>query len=461
MAALTTAQLPSLTTAQISVLTADQLNALSTKALPSLIAIQIKALSTDQLNSLNSMSKLSTAQIGYLTSDQITMLDDTLFDTMSTRQLAALATQQITGLTTSQIGTFSTADMRALTINAINALSSDQMSALDATDIGALSTTQLAGMKVGTVGKLTVEQVGAFTTQQISGLTNAVLKFFSTDQLAGLTMTQVAALTSLQINALSTDQRAALTASPLILDLNGDGVHTLGIGAGVQFDIRADGKKVNTGWVGSGDGLLALDRNGDGVINDGSELFGTATPASKGGKAADGFAALAELDNNHDGVVDSKDAQYGNLRVWVDANADGVSQASELQTLASLHIASLTVAAQASDVIDEGNWIGLQSSYTSSDGSTHTLADAWFLATHTSSLTQAINSYAQQADSSAGNGAGQLTQPDSSLNNAVAALSSQLAQYHATAPLSGTATAQHDDWLRKQTSTSQGILAAK
>jgi hypothetical protein len=354
--------------------------------------------------------------------------------------------------------------MRALTVNAINALSSDQMSALDATDIGALSTTQLAGMKVGTVGKLTVEQVGAFTTQQMRGMTNAVLKFFNTDQLAGLTMTQVAALTSLQINALSTDQRAALTASPLILDLNGDGVHTLGIGAGVQFDIRADGRKVNTGWVGSGDGLLALDRNGDGVINDGGELFGTATSTSKGGKAADGFAALGELDSNRDGVVDSKDAQYGKLRVWIDANADGVSQAGELQTLAALNIASLSVTAQASDVLDQGNWIGLQSSYTSNDGSTHALADAWFLATHTSSLTQAINSYAQQADSSASsNGAGQLNQPgsDSSLNNAVAALSSQLMQYQATTPLSGSATAQHDDWLRKQTSSSQGILAAK
>jgi hypothetical protein len=160
-------------------------------------------------------------------------------------------------------------------------------------------------------------------------------------------------------------------------------------------------------------------------------------------------------------VVDSQDAQYGNLRVWVDANADGVSQADELKTLASLNVASLTVAAQETSVVDQGNWIGLQSSYTSSDGSVHAVADVWFLAERTATLTQAMGSYAQQADSSAGNGAGQLTQPDSSLNNAVAALSSQLAQYHASAPLSGTATAQHDDWLRKQTSTGQGILAAK
>jgi hypothetical protein len=80
-------------------------------------------------------------------------------------------------------------------------------------------------------------------------------------------------------------------------------------------------------------------------------------------------------------VVDRKDAQFGALRVWVDANADGVSQADELKTLASLNIASLTVAAQASDVLDQGNWIGLQSSYTSTDGSTHALADVWFLAT--------------------------------------------------------------------------------
>ncbi|NOY73043.1 MAG: hypothetical protein GXP14_11860, partial [Gammaproteobacteria bacterium] len=95
---------------------------------------------------------------------------------------------------------------------------------------------------------------------------------------------------------------------PLALDLDGDGIETLAANGygGVLFDQNGDGVKRATGWVASDDGLLALDRNGNGTIDNGTELFGNSTPTA-GGTAADGLSALADLDTNADGRVDASD----------------------------------------------------------------------------------------------------------------------------------------------------------
>ena len=123
---------------------------------------------------------------------------------------------------------------------------------------------------------------------------------------------------------------------PLTLDLNNNGLETLPINATnpVYFDLTGEGVQSSVGWVAPSDGFLALDRNGDGLINDGTELFGDATPAYEAGtttpttgKTADGFEALAQEDTNADGVVNAQDANFANLRVWQDANQDGISQA--------------------------------------------------------------------------------------------------------------------------------------
>ena len=87
---------------------------------------------------------------------------------------------------------------------------------------------------------------------------------------------------------------------------------------------------------------LVLDRNNNGVIDNGRELFGDSTVMSNGQTAADGFAALADLDSNQDGVINANDAQFANLRVWRDLNQDGVSQANELSTLDQQNIASIS-----------------------------------------------------------------------------------------------------------------------
>ena len=136
---------------------------------------------------------------------------------------------------------------------------------------------------------------------------------------------------------------AAQTTSPLVLDLDGDGVETVGLANGVHFDHDGNGFAQQSGWVHSDDGLLVLDRNGNGLIDNGSELFGNNTQLSGGANAANGFAALAELDGNGDGVIDANDAAFGDLRVWRDMNGNGRADAGELFTLSELGIASLNV----------------------------------------------------------------------------------------------------------------------
>ena len=74
------------------------------------------------------------------------------------------------------------------------------------------------------------------------------------------------------------------------------------------FDLDSDGKEENISFAGKGSGFLALDKNGDGKINDGSELFGT--------KSGDGFRDLAEYDEDKNGWIDENDSIFGKLRVW-------------------------------------------------------------------------------------------------------------------------------------------------
>ncbi len=109
---------------------------------------------------------------------------------------------------------------------------------------------------------------------------------------------------------------AEQTSSPLILDLDGDGIETTGVKDGAYFDHAGDGFSEQTGWVGANDGLLVYDRNGNGRIESGAELFGDNTLLVDGNHAANGFEALAELDDNQDGKIDAQDAAFANLRVW-------------------------------------------------------------------------------------------------------------------------------------------------
>jgi hypothetical protein len=169
-----------------------------------------------------------------------------------------------------------------------------------------------------------------------------------------------------------------VAATPLVLDLNGDGVQTLGIEQGVQFDLLNTGAKQNVGWVDKHDGLLVMDLNGDGQVNNGSELFGDRTVLADGSHAKDGWAALAAQDSNADGVIDATDANFDKLRVWVDANSDGITDAGELRTLADAHIASINLNHTGGSVQQNGNVVEAASSFTTTDGATHEVADVGF-----------------------------------------------------------------------------------
>ncbi|WP_071869958.1 calcium-binding protein [Xylella fastidiosa] len=142
---------------------------------------------------------------------------------------------------------------------------------------------------------------------------------------------------------------------PLALDLDGDGIETTGSdGRVILFDHDADGVKTGTGWLKPDDGWLVLDRNGNGTIDSGRELFGTDTVKRNGQLATDGFDALRDVDSNQDGKIDAADRVFANLRIWRDLNQDGISQANELSTLDANHIVSIGVTATAGRV-DLGN----------------------------------------------------------------------------------------------------------
>ena len=120
----------------------------------------------------------------------------------------------------------------------------------------------------------------------------------------------------------NTDYQSALNFiqryDPLTLDLDADGIETTSANTGITFDFDGDGLRTGTGWVKGDDGFLVLDRNGNGTIDTGRELFGVDTVKRNGQKAVNGFDALSDLDSNADGVFDAKDAQFANVRVWED-----------------------------------------------------------------------------------------------------------------------------------------------
>ncbi len=166
--------------------------------------------------------------------------------------------------------------------------------------------------------------------------------------------------------------------TPLILDLDGDGVETLSVSQGVLFDIDADGVLEHTGWVNPDDGLLAIDINGDGVINDASELLGEHSINSDGNTARDGFDALDDYDLNLDGVINADDEIYTSLLIWQDSNSDGVSQAHELYSLLDLGVESLSLESVIISEDNQGNTAGLRSSWTDTSGNINIVDDVWF-----------------------------------------------------------------------------------
>jgi len=157
---------------------------------------------------------------------------------------------------------------------------------------------------------------------------------------------------------------------PLILDLDGDGLEISPLSKGILFDADGDGIKNATAWAGADDGMLVWDRNGNGAIDSGQEMFGDQTIKSDGTLAKNGFDALADLDSNGDGVFDANDADYANLRVWRDLNQDGISQEGELFTLDALGIASISLKSATANTSYGDATLTQKGIFTRTDGST-------------------------------------------------------------------------------------------
>ena len=156
---------------------------------------------------------------------------------------------------------------------------------------------------------------------------------------------------------------------PLVLDLDNDGINLTPVTTGVSpfFDLDDDGFAEQVGWIAGGDAFLVQDLDANGLIETADEMFGSTTQT--------GFEELADLDSNADGLITSLDDDFGTLKLWKDANGDGITDAGELVDLAAENITAISLTTTEDGSESAGNVIERTATFTRGDGSTGTAAD--------------------------------------------------------------------------------------
>lgn len=153
--------------------------------------------------------------------------------------------------------------------------------------------------------------------------------------------------------------------SPIVINFDDRAEYVLtGAEAPVLFDIAATGSRRAMGWTAGGadEAFLWLDRNHNGLPDNGFELFGTVTPLKDGQPAGNGFVALTEFDDNHDGMIDSRDSIWYQLQLWRDLNHDGMAQPGEMSALAESRVTAIDLDYHWTGRHDEfGNLFGFKS----------------------------------------------------------------------------------------------------
>ena len=178
-------------------------------------------------------------------------------------------------------------------------------------------------------------------------------------------------------------QNAPMYHDPIIIDLNKDGTTTSKLNGAVNFDIDNNGFKEATGWISKDDAFLAYDRNGNGKIDNGNELFGDKTVSVgaygyTGETAKNGFEALKAFDFNNDNIIDEKDKDFDKLLLWQDLNTNGLTEEGELKSLKEHNVKSIDLRYKETQIDNNGNLIKQTSTVTFNDNTTTTADDVWF-----------------------------------------------------------------------------------
>ena len=168
----------------------------------------------------------------------------------------------------------------------------------------------------------------------------------------------------------------SLTGKPILVDLDGDGeVSYISVeDSNVLFDFDGDGYAHRTGWVGGNDGLLAYDKNGDGMIREHDELsFVGYHPGAR-----TDLEGLRHFDSNNNGRLDSRDREWGKFRIWQDANENGLSETGELRTLAEMGFTGMALSSTGQSREVKGSTIHGETYFSKSDGTRTTAHDVSF-----------------------------------------------------------------------------------